>query len=136
MLESDLKGFKVWLARAVRAFGSAEGYSSKVLVGQVVKIKDISKDVLTLNDSLIEDKFRKVVVTLEMTVDEFAKMYASRNAVQKFFVKHSDSLKSVETLDVKKIQDAIDAGDTVQGVGKELKLNTQLLGLKKLQETA
>ena len=129
--EADLKGFKVWLARAVRAFGSAEGYSSKVLAGQVVKIKDISKDVLTLNENLIEDKYRKVVVTLEMSVPEYEKIYSGKGMIRKFL--DCSNSKSVEMLDDKKIKAAIEAGEKVQGVGTELKLNTQLLGLKKLE---
>jgi hypothetical protein len=130
VIESDLKGFKVWLARAVRAFGSAEGYASQVLAGNVVKIKDISKEITVIDDNLIEDKFRKVVVTMEMSIEEFTNIHAKRGVLRTFLNTHS--AKGVEMLDSTKINAAIDQGEQVRGVGKETKFNTQLLGLKKL----
>lgn len=130
VIESDLKGFKVWLARAVRAFGNAEGYSSKVLAGKVVKIKDISREITVIDDNLVEDQFRKVVVTMEMSVEQFTNIHAKRGVLRTFLNTHN--AKGVEMLDGDKINAAIAQGEKIQGVGFETKFNTQLLGLKKL----
>ena len=130
VIEADLKGFKVWLARAVRTFGNAEGYSSKVLAGNVVKIKDISKDVLTMDDDLIIDDYRRVTITLEMTAAEFETINKGKGAIKKLL----STGKTSTSLDTAKIQAAVAAGEVVQGVASQMKFNTQLLGLKKLDK--
>jgi hypothetical protein len=129
--ETKLKNFKIWLAKAVRAFGTLDKNDVRILAGQIVRIKDISKNVAVLEDTLIEDTYRKIVITLDLTIDEFNKLNNKRGVLKTFLDAHRTN--QVEMLDDKKIKAAVEAGEKVQGVGTQLKFNTQLLGLKKLE---
>lgn len=125
-LENDLARFKAWLSDCVRNFGSEnvgkKTYTAKVLAGQVITIKDNTKEVLTYTEERVTDDFKDMVLTLRIPYKEFNKLNQAR---LKLFEKYKTKSKIEVNTENATRKD--------EGFGYEIKKSVTFLGLKKLE---
>ena len=122
-LENDLSRFKIWLSDCVRNFGIDAGYSAKVLKGNVVTIKDNTKEVLTYDSDRVKDSHKVDVITIEVPRTDEIKNKTILNFITKHETKRSTKVNT----------ENVTSKD--EGFSYEVRKAVTFLGLKKLNTT-
>ncbi len=130
--QQELDGLKKWLAAPVRQYGThnnpkGKNYASKVLAGEVVKIKDISKKVLIYDAEKVPDEYKNAILTITIPFDKLQEIFKDhKSELYKFLNKYSELQKIV--VDESKIN------VNTEGVGEEWKYNVSFLGLSEIKK--
>lgn len=131
-LETQVSTFKKYLVGVVQGFGTIAKNSKdgkKSIKGKVVTIKDISKFRRTYDIDMVDDEYKNVMFSVDMTKEDAEKFRAMLDDGGFFYSESED-------INEEAIEEFMYANKqhSVQGVGGMIVKNTSILGLKKLKE--